>query len=575
MNFLSQMRIGTRLAVGFAIVLLLAVFATSVAFINARATSAATKQMMEKPLAKERIVSDWYVLIYSAVARTALIARSTDETLSVTFADVIADSTKKGTALLDTIKGLLASDEERKMYDNAIALRTAYQKAKTEVMTAKKAGDAAGGERLFKDVFTPAASAYQNQVKDLLSHQRKAIDDTALAIDAANDRSNMLLMILAALMVGIGSVAAWFISRSITVPLRSAVDIASTVANGDLTTHFAGETKKDEIGDLMTALKTMNDSLRNVVSQVQVGTSTIATASNEIAAGNMDLSQRTEEQASSLEETASSMEELTSTVRQNAENAKQANQLAQAASDVAERGGTIVSQVVDTMGNINTSSRKIVDIIGVIDGIAFQTNILALNAAVEAARAGEQGRGFAVVASEVRNLAQRSAGAAKEIKELIGNSVEQVDIGAKLVQQAGSTMDDVVASVRRVTDIMGEITSASSEQSIGIDQVNTAITQMDHVTQQNAALVEQAAAAAASMQEQAARLSDVAASFKLGNDVVARPVLAAPPKPRASLAPVRNARPAPAPRLASRPAPAKASASKPATVGGDKDWEEF
>jgi len=575
MNFLSQMRIGTRLAVGFAIVLLLAVFATSVAFINARATSAATKQMMEKPLAKERIVSDWYVLIYSAVARTALIARSTDETLSVTFADVIADSTKKGTALLDTIKGLLASDEERKMYDNAIALRTAYQKAKTEVMTAKKAGDAAGGERLFKDVFTPAASAYQNQVKDLLSHQRKAIDDTALAIDAANDRSNMLLMILAALMVGIGSVAAWFISRSITVPLRSAVDIASTVANGDLTTHFAAETKKDEIGDLMTALKTMNDSLRNVVSQVQVGTSTIATASNEIAAGNMDLSQRTEEQASSLEETASSMEELTSTVRQNAENAKQANQLAQAASDVAERGGTIVSQVVDTMGNINTSSRKIVDIIGVIDGIAFQTNILALNAAVEAARAGEQGRGFAVVASEVRNLAQRSAGAAKEIKELIGNSVEQVDIGAKLVQQAGSTMDDVVASVRRVTDIMGEITSASSEQSIGIDQVNTAITQMDHVTQQNAALVEQAAAAAASMQEQAARLSDVAASFKLGNDVVARPVLAAPPKPRASLAPVRNARPAPAPRLASRPAPAKASASKPATVGGDKDWEEF
>jgi methyl-accepting chemotaxis protein len=262
----------------------------------------------------------------------------------------------------------------------------------------------------------------------------------------------------------------------------------------------------------------MNDSLRNVVSQVQVGTNTIATASNEIAAGNMDLSQRTEEQASSLEETASSMEELTSTVRQNAENAKQANQLAQAASDVAERGGAIVGQVVDTMGSIDASARKIVDIIGVIDGIAFQTNILALNAAVEAARAGEQGRGFAVVASEVRNLAQRSAGAAKEIKELIGNSVEQVDIGAKLVQQAGSTMNDVVASVRRVTDIMGEITSASSEQSIGIDQVNTAITQMDEVTQQNAALVEQSAAAAASMQEQAARLAEVASSFKLGND---------------------------------------------------------
>jgi methyl-accepting chemotaxis protein len=291
------------------------------------------------------------------------------------------------------------------------------------------------------------------------------------------------------------------------------VDIAATVANGDLTTQFSAQNNKDEIGDLMKALRGMNDSLREVVSQVQIGTNTIATASNEIASGNMDLSQRTEEQASSLEETASSMEELTSTVRQNAENAKQANQLAHAASEVAEKGGAIVGQVVNTMGSINDSSRKIFDIISVIDGIAFQTNILALNAAVEAARAGEQGRGFAVVASEVRNLAQRSAAAAKEIKELIGNSVEQVDIGQKLVQQAGSTMDDVVASVRRVTDIMGEITSASSEQSIGI-----AIGQMDSVTQQNAALVEQAAAAAASMQEQASRLADVASSFKLGHD---------------------------------------------------------
>ncbi|MFS2004215.1 methyl-accepting chemotaxis protein [Duganella sp. CT11-25] len=572
MNFLSHMRIGTRLAVGFAVVLLLAILATSVALVNARANAAATKQMMEKPLAKERIVSDWYVLIYSAIARTALIARSTDETLSDTFADVIAASTKRGGELLGTIKELLVSEEEKNMYEASVAFRNQYQKAKTDIMNAKKAGNAAEAERVFKDVFTPAATAYQNKVKDLLSLQRKAIDDTAHAIDAANDRSNMLLMVLAVLMVSIGSIAAWIISRSITVPLQSAVDIASTVAAGDLTTHFSGESSKDEIGDLMTALKGMNDSLRNVVSQVQVGTNTIATASNEIAAGNMDLSQRTEEQASSLEETASSMEELTSTVRQNAENAKQANQLAQAASDVAERGGTIVGQVVDTMGNIDASARKIVDIIGVIDGIAFQTNILALNAAVEAARAGEQGRGFAVVASEVRNLAQRSAGAAKEIKELIGNSVEQVDIGAKLVQQAGSTMDDVVASVRRVTDIMGEITSASSEQSIGIDQVNTAITQMDQVTQQNAALVEEAAAAAASMQEQAARLADVASSFKLGNDGMRQTQAA--PKPRASLPPARPAAPAPK-RLASRPAPAKASASKPATVGGDKEWEEF
>jgi methyl-accepting chemotaxis protein len=577
MNVLSQMRIGTRLAIGFAVVLLLAIVATSVALVNARANAQATRAMMEQPLAKERLVSDWYVLLYSAVARTEVIARSKDDALPTVFADVITASSKRGAELMAQVKELVASDEERALFDSVATLRNVYQKAKTDVGNIRKTGDDAAVDALFKGTFVPAAKAYQGKVSELLAHQRKAIDDTAHAIDAANDRANMLLMILAALMVSIGSVAAWIISRSITVPLRSAVDIASTVANGDLTTQFHAQHNKDEIGDLMTALRGMNESLRTVVSQVQVGTNTIASASNEIAAGNMDLSQRTEEQASSLEETASSMEELTSTVRQNAENAKQANQLAQAASQVAEKGGSIVGQVVNTMGSINDSSRKIFDIISVIDGIAFQTNILALNAAVEAARAGEQGRGFAVVASEVRNLAQRSAGAAKEIKELIGNSVEQVDIGSKLVQQAGSTMDDVVASVRRVTDIMGEITSASSEQSIGIDQVNTAITQMDQVTQQNAALVEQAAAAAASMQEQATRLADVASSFKLGNEDSQR-VLAAP-KPQARLA-TAAARPAAAARApAKRPAPRLSSASstapKPATVGGDKEWEEF
>ncbi|HWW72565.1 MAG TPA: methyl-accepting chemotaxis protein, partial [Duganella sp.] len=527
MNFLSHTRIGTRLAIAFATVLLLAVVATTAGLINARGNAAATKQMMEQPLAKERLVSDWYVLIYSAVARTELIARSKDDTLPVVFADTIAASTKRGGELLGKVKELLSSDEERALYDATIALRGAYQKAKNEVGDIRKAGDDAAAEAAYRDKFLPAAEAYKNKVNELLAFQRKAIDDTARGIEAANQRSNTLLLILTVLMVAIGSVAAWIISRSITGPLKSAVDIAATVANGDLTTRFDGPTSRSEIGDLMTALKGMNDSLRNVVSQVQIGTKTIASASNEIAVGNMDLSQRTEEQASSLEETASSMEELTSTVRQNAENARQANQLAHAASDVAERGGSIVGQVVSTMGTINDSSRKIFDIISVIDGIAFQTNILALNAAVEAARAGEQGRGFAVVASEVRNLAQRSAAAAKEIKELIGNSVEQVDIGSKLVQQAGSTMNEVVDSVRRVTDIMGEITSASSEQSIGIDQVNTAITQMDQVTQQNAALVEEAAAAAASMQEQAERLADVASSFKLDQNSIQQS-LAAP-----------------------------------------------
>ena len=575
MNFLSHTRIGTRLAIAFATVLLLAVVATTVGLVNARGNAAATKQMMEQPLAKERLVSDWYVLIYSAVARTELIARSKDDTLPVVFADTIAASTKRGGELLGKVKELLASDDERALYDATLALRGAYQKAKNEVGEIRKGGDDAAAEAAYRDKFLPAAEAYKNKVNELLAYQRKAIDDTAHAIEVANARSNTLLLILTVLMVAIGSVAAWIISRSITGPLKSAVDIAATVANGDLTTRFDGPTSRSEVGDLMTALKGMNDSLRNVVNEVQVGTKTIASASNEIAAGNMDLSQRTEEQASSLEETASSMEELTSTVRQNAENARQANQLAHAASDVAERGGSIVGQVVSTMGTINDSSRKIFDIISVIDGIAFQTNILALNAAVEAARAGEQGRGFAVVASEVRNLAQRSAAAAKEIKELIGNSVEQVDIGSKLVQQAGSTMNEVVDSVRRVTDIMGEITSASSEQSLGIDQVNTAITQMDQVTQQNAALVEEAAAAAASMQEQAERLADVASSFKLDQDSI-RQSLAAPAAAR-KLA-VAPARPVPAPKKpAARLAPSSASSQprKPATVGNDKDWEEF
>ena len=579
MNFLSHTRIGTRLAAAFGIVLLLALVATTVGLMNARSQATATRAMMEKPLAKERLVSDWYVLMYSAIARTELIARSKDAALPTIFADVIAASSKRGGELMGKVKELVASDEERAMFDKIVVLRTNYQNLKTAVGNARKAGDDAAAEKIFNGEFTPAAKAYSVAVEGLLAHQRKAIDDTAHAIDAANDRANQLLLVLTVLMVTIGSAAAWIISRSITVPLKSAVDIAATVANGDLTTRFDTPVQRSEIGELMTALKGMNDSLRNVVSQVQTGTRTIASASHEIAAGNMDLSQRTEEQASSLEETASSMEELTSTVRQNADNARQANQLARTASEVAEKGGAIVGQVVDTMGTINDSSRKIYDIISVIDGIAFQTNILALNAAVEAARAGEQGRGFAVVASEVRNLAQRSAGAAKEIKELIGNSVDQVDIGSKLVKEAGATMDDVVASVRRVTDIMGEITSASSEQSIGIDQVNTAITQMDQVTQQNAALVEEAAAAAASMQEQAERLAEVASSFRLETGAVAAPVGAtAAARKLAAVKPVAARRPAPALKPASRPATKPALTSvprKPATVGGDKDWEEF
>ena len=314
--------------------------------------------------------------------------------------------------------------------------------------------------------------------------------------------------------VVVATVIALWLARNITRPLEYAVRIAKRVASGDLSADIKVHST-DETGQLMSALKEMNGSLLGIVTRVRTSTNTIAVASSEINSGNQDLSSRTEQQAGSLEETASSMEEITSTVKHNADNARQASLLASSASETAERGGTAVADVVTTMGSINTSSRKIADIITVIDGIAFQTNILALNAAVEAARAGEQGRGFAVVAGEVRTLAQRSAAAAKDIKDLITESVEQVDLGTRLVDQAGATMNEVVDSIKRVSSLISDIATASDEQRVGIEQVNQAIVQMDHVTQQNAALVEQAAAAAESMQEQARQLGFLVDTFQI------------------------------------------------------------
>ena len=378
---------------------------------------------------------------------------------------------------------------------------------------------------------------------------------------------------ISAIVLGLllGVVVGYWLIRSISGPLDYAVSIAQTVAGGDLTQDIQVDST-NETGKLLLSLKEMNDSLITTVSEVRISTDTIATASSQIASGNLDLSQRTEEQASSLEETASSMEELTSTVRQNADNARQANQLVVSASDYATKGGKVVEQVVGTMGSIKESSRKIVDIISVIDGIAFQTNILALNAAVEAARAGEQGRGFAVVASEVRNLAQRAASAAKEIKELINDSVEKVDAGSRLVDEAGVSMNEIVTSVRQVADIMSEIAAASSEQSTGIEQVNQAVTQMDQVTQQNAALVEEAAAAAASMQEQAAKLAEVVSVFKLARNAQAAGKVAVA-KPAA-----RPAAPLKRPMLtqvAAKPQPGKSAAKPAAGKPSSDDWEEF
>ncbi|MDB6001626.1 MAG: chemotaxis protein, partial [Rhizobacter sp.] len=336
----------------------------------------------------------------------------------------------------------------------------------------------------------------------------------------ASARAWVIGLVMAAVLVA--ALLAWWITGLVTRPVAQAVDAAKRVADGDLTVEF-DTTGKDETGQLLQALAVMQGKLAGIVSGVRQNAEGVATASAQIAQGNNDLSARTEEQASALEQTAASMEQLSSTVKQNADNARQANQLAQGASTVAIQGGDVVSRVVDTMKGINTSSKQIVDIIGVIDGIAFQTNILALNAAVEAARAGEQGRGFAVVASEVRSLAQRSAAAAKEIKSLISASVERVEHGTALVDQAGVTMKEVVDSIKRVTDIMGDISAASTEQSLGVAQVGDAVSQMDQATQQNAALVEESAAAAESLKAQASQLVSAVAVFKLA-DAARRPL---------------------------------------------------
>ncbi|WP_028101847.1 methyl-accepting chemotaxis protein [Pseudoduganella violaceinigra] len=407
-------------------------------------------------------------------------------------------------------------------------------------------------------------TAYLAALTELVKYQAEAVNAANDVADKAYTSSRNLMVMLTAAAAALAAWVAWWVTRSITRPLNRAVGVAEAVAGGDLTQRIE-VTSRDETGQLLQALANMNDSLARTVGKVRSGSDTITTASSEIATGNLDLSSRTEQQASSLEETASSMEELTSTVQQNAENARQATQLVVAASDFATRGGAVVGQVVNTMGAIKESSNKIVDIIGVIDGIAFQTNILALNAAVEAARAGEQGRGFAVVASEVRNLAQRSAAAAKEIKELIGHSVDTVDEGARLVDQAGETMDGIVKAVQQVSDIMQQISAASQEQSSGIAQVNQAIVSIDDVTQQNAALVEEAAAAAQSMREQAEMLSEAVSVFRLVDQQ-------ADPQRLAARAMVKAAtRPPSAPPAGRRAAPRLVKASTKA----EGEWGEF
>ena len=526
MQWFFKLRVTTRLVLSFLIVAMVGAAIGSLGIFHMGRISTATEDLYNKDMRVLKGVQDANVhLLYASRAQVGLLAAST-------LGERNAEK-KNVQAALDALQASMA--EIKPLLEANAEGKALYQQYESK-FPGLKANLAAFVVLLSKQPLD--SSQYENGVTDnsaSLVKESRAVEEVFQRMVERSDqfaqagmeharstytssRLMMLMLVFSGIVIsiGLGLFVARMLARQIGGEPGYATNVVDRVAAGDLTVQV--DIRKGDTSSLLYAIQRMQGELVQLVNGIRQGTDTIATASSQIASGNQDLSSRTEEQASSLEETAASMEELTSTVKQNADNARQANQLAVSASSVAVRGGSVVAEVVDTMGAINASSRKIVDIIGVIDGIAFQTNILALNAAVEAARAGEQGRGFAVVAAEVRNLAQRSAAAAKEIKTLIGDSVDKVEEGSKQVAEAGKTMDEIVDSVKRVTDIMAEITAASQEQTSGIEQINQAITQMDQVTQQNAALVEEAAAAAASLQEQASGLSQVVSVFKLDNE---------------------------------------------------------
>jgi methyl-accepting chemotaxis protein len=455
----------------------------------------------------------WKGLTDTAVARGMANAISSDPAVGVLFKENLVEDTKRIVKLREEISKAAQTPEDKALLKDILAKGGALIAASKKA-SAQGEVDKAGVAAIVQSEYAPASAAYLAAIDGFVELQRRKGLQASTEADAARQRVLVLGGVGGLVVIGIGMLVAMLLVRSIRQPLNESIEVARAIAEGDLTRRIATD-RRDEFGALMQALQNMNESLGRVVGDVRSSTDSISTASTEIATGNQDLSGRTEQTASNLQQAASSMEQLTGTVKQSADSARQANQLASSAAEVAARGGSVVAQVVTTMDEINASSKKISDIIGVIDGIAFQTNILALNAAVEAARAGEQGRGFAVVASEVRSLAQRSAQAAKEIKALIGASVEKVEGGSRLVADAGATMSEIVGSVQRVSDIIGEITAASSEQSEGIGQINSSVNQLDQMTQQNAALVEQSAAAAESLKEQAKRLAQVVSVFKL------------------------------------------------------------
>jgi methyl-accepting chemotaxis protein len=589
------MKVGMRLGLGFALVLVLMVILTVVGVVR----MAQIQNRLDHVVSVNNVVTRLVVDMRNNVSERVTSLRTL--TLMTDPADMEPELNrfKEQTAKYDGFQQKLAekfsveaSAEEKALLAQVKDAEGVAMPAIAKASSLYLANNAMDATRVMVKEIRPAQKKWLEALDQLAALEDKQNNQTQTDAEAQFASARNFMLILLALAVAMGVAAATVITRGLLKQLGAepgyTSKIATSIAEGDLS--IAIDTKSSDRGSLLTEMKQMRNSLVDIVSQVRRGTQTITTASREIAAGNIDLSSRTELQASSLEKTASAMEELTSTVKQNADNAREANQLAATASDVARKGGEVVSQVVGTMGEINSSASKIADIIGVIDGIAFQTNILALNAAVEAARAGEQGRGFAVVASEVRNLAQRSAAAAKEIKTLIGDSVEKIGRGSKLVGQAGVTMDEVVDSVKRVTNIMSEIANASAEQSAGIEQVNLSIIEMDGMTQQNAALVEQAAAAFQSLQDQAAELQRVVSIFKLEGEeagaaaapaastavatraVVVRPAARQPlKKPAAARKPAAKADEASAPESGS----ASSTSKKVAAAAASDDWEEF
>jgi methyl-accepting chemotaxis protein len=515
---INHLKIGTRLAVGFGVILVFLVGMAVLGIVNMGHMNDTLHRIVDINVKKIGLlaVMDESVQTESRVMRN--VALLSDPVAIAEEQKKIADARKKYDAAAATLKQLPLDDMGHKDVAKIADAQRVAQALDDKFLGMLSASKEEAVAFLMSEVRV-GSNTWLGVIKEFSELQKSKNQDAQELAGKDYDTARLIMLSMTALAVLLSAIIGGIIARSVVNQLGGepdyAIAVAGRIAAGDLMEPI--ETRPNDSTSLLVAMKVMRDSLVGIVAQVRAGTDTIATASGEIASGNLDLSSRTEQQASALEETASSMQQLTGTVKQNAANARTATELARSASDIALQGGVVVSQVVDTMGSINASSKKIVDIIGVIDGIAFQTNILALNAAVEAARAGEQGRGFAVVASEVRSLAQRSAAAAKEIKGLIGDSVDKVDIGAGLVDQAGATMQEVVASVKRVTDIIAEFSNASQEQTTGIEQINQAIVQMDNVTQQNAALVEQAAAAAQSMQEQAASLSQVVSVFKLND----------------------------------------------------------